>query len=440
MIRPQLNEARFDATLLPYLQKMIHEEYHFLKPVDITGHKKHFYNEGVVDFSYPEIDKISFEVVQDDLNRAREKTATGGVLDAVKSLYEAKYVEQQHIIDLLQAIKNGDDEAFYIASTKLYGLPHPQLYWFTVDQINTRFKSLISKIDAKRTTLHRAFYTWEGYFKTLKKPDRIGVHHLPFYEGIYTPDDYEIDSAEKIASLFTQYLEKRGITGWTVHIDLPGFRTAFSVNQAQKVIDIPHDSDLAMRKDSITKQSLQALLEHEIGVHVVRRERGDQSKLGLLGFGLDNYLRAEEGIATFAEQLITGVTGYSGEIGYLSVGAAVGTLGRPLNFYDLFTLLHAYFVLDIADKKLHEQGFYELDELRMMATDKAWGRTLRTYRGSSGTTTGTVYTRDIIYLEGNRAIWKLVDTEPKVEEDWLVGKYDPTNPAHIQALKALGIL
>lgn len=340
----------------------------------------------------------------------------------------------------MKAIKVGDDSTFYDASTELYGLPQPKLYWFTVDQINTRFKSLISKIDAKRKTLHKAFYVWDGYFKTLQKPDRIGVHHLPFYEGIYTPDDYEIDSAEKIANMFTQYLEKGGIVDWTVHIDLPGFRTAFGVNQAQKVIDIPHDSDLALRKDSITKQSLQALLEHEIGIHVVRRANGDLSQLALLGFGLDSYLRAEEGIASFAEQLITGVNGYAGEIGYLSVGATVGTLGQPLSFYDLFTLLNAYFILDIAERQLHEQGFYELDELRMMATDKAWGRALRTYRGSTGTTTGTVYTRDIIYLEGNRAIWKLVDIEPKVEADWLVGKYDPTNQRHVTTLRELGIL
>ena len=223
-------------------------------------------------------------------------------------------------------------------------------------------------------------------------------------------------------------------------VDLPGERVAFGVNQATKTISIPHDSDLALRKDTITKRSLKALLVHEIGVHVLRRENGERSPLYLLGIGLDNYLRAEEGIATFAEQLIVGADSYAGETGYLAIGAAMGTLGRALDFNNLFTLLHAYYILLIADKQLDEQGFYELDELRMLAVDKAWSRTLRTYRGTTGQKAGAVYTRDIIYLEGNRRIWKLIDTEPEVKPEWLIGKYDPTNLNHINALKELGIL
>ena len=48
------------------------------------------------------------------------------------------------------------------------------------------------------------------------------------------------------------------------------------------------------------------LIVHEIGTHVVRRENGKRSKLRLLGIGLDNYERGEEGIATMREQVLNG--------------------------------------------------------------------------------------------------------------------------------------
>ena len=75
-----------------------------------------------------------------------------------------------------------------------------------------------------------------------------------------------------------------------------------------------------------------------------------------------------------------------------------------------------------------------------MATDQAWNRSMRVYRGSTGTTPGAVYTRDIIYLEGNKQMWRLLDTDAVIHPDWLAGKYDPTNSTHVESLKELGIL
>ena len=358
----------------------------------------------------------------------------------VKELYHSKFTEQQKIIDVLEATTARDDQAFHEASIDLYGAPDPKLFWVVATQINNQFNSLIAKVDPKRKSLHRAFVVWKEYFQTLIPPKNTGVFHLPIYSGIYVPHDYEVDSAEKIHKMFSDYLVEQGINNWIVQIDHPGARTSFGVNQTTKVISIPHDSDLSLRKKVLTKVSLQALLMHEVGVHVVRRENGDASALALLGVGLDNYLRAEEGIATLAEQLITGTSQYSGEIGYFSIGAAMGILGNPLPFAELYTVLNAYFTLSIADRQLETEGFYEVEELAMMATDQAWNRALRVYRGSTGNTPGAVYTRDIIYLEGNRRMWKLLDSEAHIHPDWLVGKYDPTNPHHVHALKELEIL
>jgi len=431
---------KIDQEFVPALLNLIHEEYHYLAPADARTQKQSFYNTGGILFSYPDLQQMNLDIYQESFSDLQKRVEIAQLPDCVKDLYVAKFSEQQKIIDILQATSQKNDNAFHEASCKLYGTPDAKLFWFISKQIHTRFTSLIAKVDKKRKTLHQAYAVWKEYFDSLEQPSNIGVYHVPMYNGIYVPYDYEVDSAEKVYQLFSDYLTEQDINNWIIQIDQPGVRTAFGVNQATKIIHIPHDSDLSLRKKVLTKLSLQALLKHEVGVHVARRENGDASSLALLGIGLDNYLRAEEGIATLAEQLIIGANQYAGEIGYFSVGAAVGTLGNPLSFFDLYKVLHAYFILSIADKQLASEGFYELEELRMMATDQAWNRSLRTYRGSTGTTVGAAYTRDIIYLEGNKQMWRLLDSEAVIDPNWLVGKYDPTNKLHVSALRELGIL
>jgi len=433
-------QLKIDQEFVPALHKLIHEEYHHLAPADPRGQKQLFYNTSEIDFTYESMHQINLDVHQADFLDIQDRLESSQAPEVVKSLYRAKFAEQQEIINILSATFAQDDAEFHAASGRLYGTPDPKLFWFIALQINLQFSALIAKVDAKRTTLHKAYKVWREYFQTLTPPEKIGVYHVPMYNGIYVPNDYEVDSAEKIHLMFSDYLVENGINNWVVKIDYPGARTSFGVNQTTKVISIPHDSDLSLRKRVLTKISLQALLMHEVGVHVIRRENGDASPLALLGVGLDKYLRAEEGLATLAEQLITGTSRYAGETGYFAVAAAMGTLGSPLKFADLYKVLNAYYILSIADKQLETEGYYEPEELRMTATDYAWNRSLRTYRGTTGQTPGAVYTRDIIYLEGNKQMWKLLDSEAEIHPDWLVGKYDPTNHSHVSALTGLGIL
>jgi hypothetical protein len=431
---------KIDHEFIPALHKLIHEEYHHLTPNDQRGQKLSFYDTEKIHFEYPLTKQMSLDVHRTEFFNIQDRVDSSSVPETVKGLYHEKFSEQQKIVDILNATMQGDDVGFHEASNDLYGTPDPKLFWFVASQINDQFASLIAKIDPKRKTLHKAYAIWKEYFLSLTPPEKVGLYHVPMYRGIYVPHDYEVDSAEKIHRMFSDYLVENNINNWVVQIEYPGARTAFGVNQTSKVISIPHDSDLSLRKKILTKVSLQALLMHEVGVHVVRRENGDASPLALLGVGLNEYLRAEEGIATLAEQLITGTEKYSGEVGYFSIGAAMGLLGEKLSFAELYKVLNAYYTLSIADKQLQVDGYYEPEELRMMATDNAWNRSLRVYRGTTGNTPGAVYTRDIIYLEGNRQMWKLLDSEAYVDEAWLAGKYDPTNALHTRALKELGIL
>jgi len=429
-----------DEEIAPHLHSLILEEYHYLSLANSATAKRLFIEESTIVFGYPKTESLSIEVNREELKKTFDTIDHSAMPQAAKTLYYAKCEEQSDILNLLEAVKKSDDRAFHEASKAVYGEPDEILYRFTLDTINKRFRSLISKIDKKRKTLHRAYAVWKEFYEAQRKPSQISLFKVPNYEGIYVDDDDEIDSDEKIASMFTRYLENSNILNWSVVIDLPGIRTAFGVDQTTKTIHIPHNSDLQLRKTTLTKRYLKGLLAHEIGTHVVRRENGEQSNFALLAIGLAHYIRGEEGIATFAEQLITGTESYIGEIGYLAIGAAMGTLDRPLIFDEVLNILNAYYILQIANEELEENGFYDLQELQIEAFNSAWSRTTRTFRGTSGKTPGAVYTRDIVYLEGNRNIWKLAEEEPFVKDAWLIGKYNPADQSHVTQLQELGVI
>jgi hypothetical protein len=82
-----------------------------------------------------------------------------------------------------------------------------------------------------------------------------------------------------------------------------------------------------------------------------------------------------------------------------------------------------------------------LDELsaQKKATNSAWSVTVRAFRGTDSKTPGACFTKDIIYREGNIAIWETLHKNLPEMQRWNVGKYDPSNPRHLWVLDQLGI-
>ena len=176
---------------------------------------------------------------------------------------------------------------------------------------------------------------------------------------------------------------------------------------------------------------LKALIEHEIGTHVARREKGERTKLKLLGLGLDRYLKGEEGIATYQEQKIEGANDFSGFDGHFAISLASGIDGKKRNFREVFDILKNYYF--IKSKKQTTEGAWE------SAENSAWSRCIRTFRGTSCQTPGACFTRDIAYREGNIGVWNVIKNNPEEIKRFSVGKYDPGNPRHIWILEQLNI-
>lgn len=169
------------------------------------------------------------------------------------------------------------------------------------------------------------------------------------------------------------------------------------------------------------------MVAHEIGTHVARRTNGERSKLQLLGLGLDRYIRAEEGIATYNQQLVEGAKEFAGVPRYLSVAVAKGVDGTPRDFRETFEVIKDYRLLSSIKKNTDA------------AAETAYNDCVRIFRGTTCNTPGAIYPKDMAYF-GNRAIWALVNKYSNAVEYFSIGKYDPTNEEHVALLSQLGIL
>ena len=128
---------------------------------------------------------------------------------------------------------------------------------------------------------------------------------------------------------------------------------------------------LISRSTSMARHRVEALLSHEIGVHLLTYFNGSAQGLRLFRSGLAGYEAVQEGLAVFAEYLVGGMTvARLRLIAARVVGCAAMLEGAT--FEETFRLL------------VSDYGFSEA---------VAFNLTLRLYRGGG-------LTKDAIYLRG----------------------------------------
>ena len=208
---------------------------------------------------------------------------------------------------------------------------------------------------------------------------------------------------------------------WVVLVDEKSSAGNFRVAQEFKEVRVPSTENITRRK--MSRNRLAGLVAHEIHTHVARRVNGERSKLMLLGFGLDRYVKGEEGVATYKEQQITGAKEFAGVPYYLAIAAAKGFDGVPRDFRDTFEFMKLYY----SGKGVNDPN------------TSAWNTCVRIFRGTTCETPGAVFTKDLAYLAGNREVWTLVKNDENVVQKFSVGKYDPSREDHVAFLLQLGI-
>ncbi|HLD22020.1 MAG TPA: tyrosine/phenylalanine carboxypeptidase domain-containing protein, partial [Patescibacteria group bacterium] len=257
--------------------------------------------------------------------------------------------------------------------------------------------------------------------------NRVGKNIATEIRSIARIEDGEKKlNASEIRQAFEQAIQKLQLPGWQVIID-QGSSTRIRVSQKDKAVQIPASTNILAKE-------LLPLIGHELKTHVGRRVNGKRSKLHLLALGLDRYLPGEEGIATFHEQALEEqVNDFDGFDGHFAISLAQGLDGKKKDFRDTFEILQKYYLFDQLSKgKSQEEATTEANKL-------AYNRCIRTFRGSDCNTPGAVYTKDIVYREGNIGVWRVISTNEKEMVRFSVGKYDPANGRHVYMLDQVGI-
>ena len=190
----------------------------------------------------------------------------------------------------------------------------------------------------------------------------------------------------------------------------PGFTAGLEIRSDVSDLMVSHGRFLIPATAYFRSGRVEALIQHEIGTHVVTYQNGCVQPLRLLTVGLPGYDETQEGLAILAEFASGGLD--------------------PLRL----RLLAARVIA--VDRMLGGADFLEIfDELRTahsFAPRTAWSVVLRVARGGG-------LTKDVIYLRGISRVLEFA-SERKTLEPLLVGKLSLDHVPLIEELTERGIL
>ena len=316
----------------------------------------------------------------------------------VRRIYHNKICEQLDKIALLEAMYMADNKKFLDRSLKIYGELDKGL-------IQSAISTLLVTAKSNNHVVSDYLLELADYFGASEKGSVI--------EYVQLDEDKEILSADKIAEVFKEDLKNKGIP-WQVNICDESLVT--HVSYSDNTINIPTSRRM-------TRIEAEALVEHEVNVHLVRYVNGNNSKLRLLSIGLDGYIKGEEGIATYRQCLID--KNLPSVDTYIYVGLASGLYdGEARSFREIYNF--------------SKQCFQIVKKPEVETDGLAWKTTLRMFRGTTGKA-GACFTRGSIYFEGFMRIRNLIETNDSEVSRFMVGKYDPANPQHTKLLDELNI-
>ncbi len=351
----------------------------------------------------------------------------------VAQLYQDKITEKLQLLALVEAAAMAQTsgpagrkaaDKFNILTATIFGVPSAAVFNQLLMTIRDSFAQLPESIQS--TGAFVRFWT------ICASPSSSSTTISAFISDITPVPVAEVGIVD--ANVVVEFLVTRmahiGLVDWRVEITNKPIGS-FRVYASKKLIRVPQSSVLRSRKNNrrLTPGVMEGIFAHEVLTHVVRAVNGETSKLQLLSQGLAGYLPGEEGIATYREQLCNGATDYAGGTMYLAIGLAFGLdrQGAKRTFAEVYELMTDYFIV-------RNNGLVNASK------SKAFATCCRIFICSSQTDIPLVLTRDIAYRDGNIAICQLLRDTPEAAASFDVGKYNPTNLAHVQALTTLGIL
>ncbi len=213
----------------------------------------------------------------------------------------------------------------------------------------------------------------------------------PALEGDYLNPEQIAESARKELDKYRQQDPTLSSTV-TVRPDVPGILVA-------------HGNLLIGEDANVHVSRLNALINHEVGTHIVTHHNGKQQAFRELYVGMAGYEALQEGLAVLSEYLVGELQ--ASRLRLLAGRVlAVHLITSGANFIDCFRTLHI------------EQGFQP---------HTAFNISMRVFRGGG-------YTKDLVYLRGlGQLLQKLADGYPV--ESLYLGKISHQNLDFVEELQ-----
>ncbi len=392
---------------------------------------------------YPKLDREVIASREQVLLGLKSEIIADEENSVVRQVYRWRINEKLAELRLMRAAIDGDMKRFKRYTEFIYGAPSEELAQYTINEAhellekglnseNQRAKELSQELGLllppqKNTFINRP---GEGAQRVVTENTQEEFSSLVV---ISEKEKGEKFSTEEIQREFERALREIAADGWIAMINR-GSSAAVNTSQEEREVKIPEAKEIKLGK------TLKGLLVHEVGTHVKRRVNGERTRLKLLSLGLDRYEGGEEGVARMREEAVKGkLEEFAGINYYLAGTLASGTLDQPRDFRKTFEIIVRYFELQNILK-----GKSTSEESRNKAQTSAWNTCVRMFRGTDTKTPGVFFTKDLIYREGNIAVWDTVTknipgTNTPEMMRWSVGKYDPSNDRHIWILNELGI-
>ena len=385
-------------------------------------------------------------------------------LDARRQLWLGVIVESARRLNTEtpdQLAKNGQlyEDCLDMAQKELYSEPNKDVAFSVVAQYrglaernferiqqNPELQKLKDELDNE--------YPWlndqDAKFAEIELSNERKAEFKQEFESRYRPslqavhDEFGELRQDNLVSAVNSYLTQRGlqktsqdtqiIEGWTC-VPNPN-RRGFFVNL------ITSQLECGLRDRAPTWDEFDALMMHEVEVHIVRAQNARDKNLPFLASGLPGSSDAEEGIGVMFANLMRGTNSedLEGEhYRYIGIAFAEGIMdNRPHNETETYRLLRKFikFTSSLETSSSKEAAIESDDQPAKDAFDTV----KRIFRGMPP---GKKLWKDGGYLPGKQMIQRMIaESKSSAAEiiDYIQqGKFDPSNPDDRGVLKIAGL-
>jgi len=364
---------------------------------------------------YPQLTEFPFDEHEAALMNLKFDILKDEEDSVVVEIYKTKINEILAELRMLRMARGGQDNKFCAYSKFVYGRPSAENVSIMSGILRDKV-SLGSGDENKNSSVSE-------FINLLENVPPSGFEQESLVGGAGLKG--RVSSVEEVESAFQAALDEIGATDWKIVLHSNTSITNLRVSQKNKEVSIPLE-----QASTMLNRLLQGFIQHEVFGHVRRRVEGERTKLKLLGLGFDRVEKGEEGVATYLDQQVTGAEHFSHPQRYFAIALAIGEIdGIKRDFRQTFEILKLYYISTLKSGS----------DLEERAINSAWTLAVRVFRGTTGTTPGAVFTKDLNYFVGNKETWSLVNTDSNIVQYFSVGKFDAYNARHVGWLVQLGI-